>query len=108
MTSIDDKAWLFTTTKTVNVNLTKNAFLPINTKGLRIFFFTINPKPNKQLKTYTYLFTRNSTNLFIMADKQTSTLQSYIDSATGAVQAAVGNLTGNTADQVRIDSSSIT
>ncbi|KAH8808034.1 hypothetical protein F5884DRAFT_790792 [Xylogone sp. PMI_703] len=34
-----------------------------------------------------------------MADKQTSTLQSYVDSATGAVQAAIGNLTGSNADQ---------
>ena len=29
-----------------------------------------------------------------------STLQSYVDSATGAVQSALGSLTGNTADQV--------
>ncbi|RDW81977.1 hypothetical protein BP6252_03089 [Coleophoma cylindrospora] len=34
-----------------------------------------------------------------MSDKQTSTLQSYIDSATGTVQSALGALTGSTADQ---------
>jgi uncharacterized protein YjbJ (UPF0337 family) len=32
---------------------------------------------------------------------QTSTLQSYVDSATGAVQSALGSLTGSTADQVQ-------
>jgi hypothetical protein len=40
-----------------------------------------------------------------MSDKNAappSTLQSYVDSATGAVQSALGSLTGNTADQVRI------
>jgi hypothetical protein len=31
---------------------------------------------------------------------QTSTLQSYVDSATGAVQSALGSLTGSTADKV--------
>ena len=35
-----------------------------------------------------------------MSDKNTSTLQSYIDSATATVQGAIGNLTGNPADQV--------
>jgi len=34
-----------------------------------------------------------------MSDKNTSTLQSYVDSATGAVQSALGSLTGSTADQ---------
>ncbi|PMD23695.1 hypothetical protein NA56DRAFT_568171 [Hyaloscypha hepaticicola] len=34
-----------------------------------------------------------------MSDKNTSTLQSYVDSATGAVQSAIGSLTGNTSDQ---------
>jgi uncharacterized protein YjbJ (UPF0337 family) len=34
-----------------------------------------------------------------MSDKNTSTLQSYIDSASGAVQSAIGSLTGNTSDQ---------
>jgi len=34
-----------------------------------------------------------------MSDKETSTLQSYIDSATGTVQSAIGALTGSTADQ---------
>lgn len=34
-----------------------------------------------------------------MSDKNTSTLQSYIDSASGAVQSALGSLTGSTADQ---------
>jgi hypothetical protein len=33
---------------------------------------------------------------------QTSTLQSYVDSATGAVQSALGSLTGSTADKVRL------
>jgi uncharacterized protein YjbJ (UPF0337 family) len=32
---------------------------------------------------------------------QTSTLQGYVDQATGAVQSALGSLTGSTADQVR-------
>jgi uncharacterized protein YjbJ (UPF0337 family) len=32
---------------------------------------------------------------------QTSTLQSYTDSATGAVQSALGSLTGSTADQIQ-------
>ena len=35
-----------------------------------------------------------------MSDKNTSTLQSYIDSASGAVQSAIGSITGNTSDQV--------
>ncbi|OJD34192.1 mismatched base pair and cruciform dna recognition protein [Diplodia corticola] len=34
-----------------------------------------------------------------MSDKNTSTLQSYVDSATGAVQSAIGAVTGNTADK---------
>ncbi|KIN05692.1 hypothetical protein OIDMADRAFT_16937 [Oidiodendron maius Zn] len=34
-----------------------------------------------------------------MSDKDTSTLQSYIDSATGAVQSAIGSITGSNADQ---------
>ncbi|KAK0102448.1 hypothetical protein ONS95_006067 [Cadophora gregata] len=34
-----------------------------------------------------------------MSDKNTSTLQSYVDSATGAVQSALGSLTGSTSDQ---------
>ena len=34
----------------------------------------------------------------------TSTLQSYVDSATGAVQSALGSLTGNPADKVRTPS----
>lgn len=36
-----------------------------------------------------------------MADNQSSTLKSYVDSATGAVQNALGNLTGNTDDQAQ-------
>ena len=35
-----------------------------------------------------------------MSDKQTSTLQSYIDSATGAAQSVVGSITGSNADKV--------
>ncbi|CAK4032493.1 Hypothetical predicted protein [Lecanosticta acicola] len=34
-----------------------------------------------------------------MSDKNTSTLQSYVDSATGAVQSAIGSLTGSQPDQ---------
>jgi len=34
-----------------------------------------------------------------MSDKETSTLQSYIDSASGAVQSAIGSLTGSNADK---------
>jgi uncharacterized protein YjbJ (UPF0337 family) len=33
-----------------------------------------------------------------MSDKETSTIQSYIDSATGTIQSAVGSLTGSSAD----------
>ncbi|OBT79576.1 hypothetical protein VF21_01232 [Pseudogymnoascus sp. 05NY08] len=33
-----------------------------------------------------------------MSDNNTSTIQSYIDSATGTVQSALGSLTGSTAD----------
>uniref|UniRef100_A0A1Y1N9Y6 CsbD-like domain-containing protein n=1 Tax=Photinus pyralis TaxID=7054 RepID=A0A1Y1N9Y6_PHOPY len=36
-----------------------------------------------------------------MSDKAPSTLQSYVDSATGAVQSALGSLTGNTGDQAK-------
>ena len=35
-----------------------------------------------------------------MTDNQSSTLKSYVDSATGTIQSTLGNLTGNTADQV--------
>lgn len=39
-----------------------------------------------------------------MSGKQApSTLQSYVDSATGAIQSAVGSLTGNTGDQAKGD-----
>jgi uncharacterized protein YjbJ (UPF0337 family) len=34
-----------------------------------------------------------------MSDKNTSTLQSYIDSASGAAQTLLGNITGSNADQ---------
>lgn len=34
-----------------------------------------------------------------MSDKNTSTLQSYVDSATSAVQSAIGAVTGNPADK---------
>jgi hypothetical protein len=37
---------------------------------------------------------------------QTSTLQGYADQASGAVQSALGSLTGSTADQVRLTHSS--
>ena len=36
-----------------------------------------------------------------MSNDNTSTLKSYVDSATGAAQSAIGSLTGNTSDQVR-------
>ena len=35
-----------------------------------------------------------------MSDKNTSTLQSYIDSASGAAQSALGSLIGSNADKV--------
>lgn len=35
-----------------------------------------------------------------MSDNQSSSLKSYIDSATGTVQSTLGSLTGNTSDQV--------
>jgi uncharacterized protein YjbJ (UPF0337 family) len=34
-----------------------------------------------------------------MSDKNTSTLQSYIDSASGAAQTLLGNITGSNTDQ---------
>jgi len=34
-----------------------------------------------------------------MSDKSTSSLQSYVDSASGVVQSAIGSLTGSTSDQ---------
>jgi len=34
-----------------------------------------------------------------MSDKNTSTLQSYIDSASGAAQTLLGNITGSNADK---------
>lgn len=42
-----------------------------------------------------------------MSDNQSSSLKSYVDSATGAVQSGIGSLTGNTADQVCINLSLI-
>ena len=39
-----------------------------------------------------------------MSTENNSTLKSYIDSATGAVQSAVGNIVGNRGDQVRLQS----
>ena len=35
-----------------------------------------------------------------MTDNHSSTLQSYVDSATGTFQSTLGSLTGNTGDQV--------
>ena len=35
-----------------------------------------------------------------MTDNQSSTLKSYVDSATGTFQSTLGSLTGNTGDQV--------
>ena len=35
-----------------------------------------------------------------MTDNQSSTLKSYVDSATGTLQSTLGSLTGNTGDQV--------
>jgi len=35
-----------------------------------------------------------------MSDKNTSTLQSYVDSASGAIQSAIGSFTGNSQDKV--------
>ena len=37
-----------------------------------------------------------------MTDNQSSTLKSYVDSATGTVQSTLGSLTGNTGDQVSL------
>lgn len=51
---------------------------------------------------HSLLFIHTST--AIMSDNSNnkpSTLQSYVDSATGAVQSAFGNLTGNTGDQAK-------
>ena len=38
-----------------------------------------------------------------MSDNNTSTLQSYIDSATGAVQSVVGSITGSQGDKTQGD-----
>lgn len=38
-----------------------------------------------------------------MSDDQSSSLKSYIDSATGTVQSTLGSLTGNTGDQAKGD-----
>lgn len=35
-----------------------------------------------------------------MTDKETSTLQSYVDTATGYAQSALGSVTGSQADKV--------
>lgn len=35
-----------------------------------------------------------------MSTHETSTGQSYLDKATGAIQSGIGSLTGNTADKV--------
>lgn len=40
-----------------------------------------------------------------MTDKANSTVQSYIDSATGAIQSGVASLTGSTGDQANADQS---
>merc|ERR1712025_356981 len=46
----------------------------------------------------------STTSTFTMADSnQPSTLQSYVESATGKVQSALGNVTGNTGDQAKGD-----
>ncbi|KAF2470046.1 uncharacterized protein BDR25DRAFT_226729 [Lindgomyces ingoldianus] len=39
---------------------------------------------------------------------QTSTLQSYVDSATGAVQSAIGSITGNPADKKQAEDKKLT
>jgi len=36
-----------------------------------------------------------------MSDNNTSTLQSYVDTATGAVQSVVGSVLGSSGDKVR-------
>ena len=41
---------------------------------------------------------------FKMSDKNTSTLQSVVDQASGAVQSVVGSITGNTSQEVRASS----
>lgn len=41
-----------------------------------------------------------TTNTTIMTDKETSTLQSYVDTATGYAQSALGSVTGSQADKV--------
>jgi uncharacterized protein YjbJ (UPF0337 family) len=62
-----------------------------------------NPPNNESISKHplvlqtTYLLTKN---IFIMADNS-STLKSYVDSATGAAQNALGNLTGNAGDQAQ-------
>merc|ERR1711939_121575 len=43
--------------------------------------------------------TPQTTNITMSSDKNTSTLQSYVDSASSAAQSALGSITGNTADK---------
>jgi uncharacterized protein YjbJ (UPF0337 family) len=54
---------------------------------------------NPQLQPKRQLYT-----ILNMSDSTNSTLGSYVSSATGAAQSALGNLTGNTADQSRGES----
>jgi len=51
-------------------------------------------KLNFLLSKHNHLHSPNT-----MSDKNTSTLQSYIDSASGAAQTLLGNITGSSADQ---------
>lgn len=60
-----------------------------------------NHKHFREPSTIQHQTQPNNQTTATMSDKQTSTLQSYVDSATGAVQSVIGSLTGNTADQVR-------
>lgn len=77
--------------------------------SLILFHLQANNKKQQSISTAKNLNTLqlllfNHTSTAIMSDNSNnkpSTLQSYVDSATGAVQNAFGNLTGNTGDQAK-------
>jgi uncharacterized protein YjbJ (UPF0337 family) len=63
---------------------------------------TTSSKAKHPLKPTTTITTTTTATMSTNKD-QTSTLQSYVDSATGAAQSVLGSLTGSTADKVCYD-----
>jgi uncharacterized protein YjbJ (UPF0337 family) len=68
---------------------------------------TLNSRTPSTLSTYTPTSTQPNPNQLKhsinMSDAQPSTLKSIVDSTTGAVQNAIGSITGNTSDQAAGD-----